>query len=141
MRTSTIGTALLVLLILAGCSSTSQTPELFFEPLPDDLVVYTSADLDSGPEMIGGLMAMYANLRYPDQARRSGIEGRVLVKVVVDPAGEIRWMGIERSSGNDALDKAAKTAFYQVEYNPGILNGEPVYGELIQPVIFRLGSM
>lgn len=139
MRRSIIVSVLCSFIFLSACQSSSEISQPAFEPLPDDLVVHST--VDSGPEMVGGPTAMYANLRYPNDARRNRVEGRVLVRIVVDPAGGIRWLGVEESSGNEALDIAALNAFTDLEFTPGILNGEPVYAELFQPVMFRLGIL
>lgn len=44
---------------------------------------------------------------YPRSARRLGLEGRVLVELVINNQGEITSVKVVRSSGHDLLDQAA----------------------------------
>ena len=52
-------------------------------------------------------MLMKRGRTYPRSARRLGIEGTVLVEMVVSREGEIIKVKVLRSSGHDLLDKAA----------------------------------
>lgn len=51
--------------------------------------------------------AVHKRYRYPKLAKRAGLEGRVVLEVVVDDAGEIVDVRVARSSGHPILDKAA----------------------------------
>jgi TonB family protein len=48
--------------------------------------------------------------KYPESARRKGIEGTAKVKLEVDDRGNVTDVKIAQSSGNDALDKEAVRA-------------------------------
>lgn len=48
--------------------------------------------------------------KYPESARRKGIEGTAKVKLEVDERGNVTDVKIAQSSGNDALDKEAVRA-------------------------------
>ena len=48
--------------------------------------------------------------RYPSAARRYGWEGRVVLRVVITSDGELKDVAVQKSSGYEALDQAAKTA-------------------------------
>jgi protein TonB len=45
--------------------------------------------------------------KYPDSARKEGREGTVVLRVLVDEEGRSRSLEVNRSSGFEALDKAA----------------------------------
>mgnify|MGYP006282546043 FL=1 len=47
------------------------------------------------------------NLNYPEEARRQGLSGRLLLDVVVEADGSVTEVNILRSSGNRLLDDAA----------------------------------
>lgn len=47
------------------------------------------------------------NLNYPDEARRRGLSGTLVLSVRLNPAGELRDVEVARSSGEPVLDQAA----------------------------------
>ena len=49
--------------------------------------------------------------RYPDAARRDGVEGQVSVRFTVGRDGQVLDAAIVRGSGSDALDAAALAMF------------------------------
>jgi periplasmic protein TonB len=50
---------------------------------------------------------LQAHKTYPEAARRDGVEGRVVVRFVVDGGGEVQEVSILHSSGSALLDEAA----------------------------------
>lgn len=94
--------------------------------------------VENMPEMVGGQQALYSALRYPDIARRAGIEGRVIIQFVVDETGTVRDPIVLRSAGGGGLDEAAIEAIQKVSFTPGMQRGRPVKVQMTQPVIFRL---
>jgi len=95
------------------------------------------AAVEQMPEMIGGVMAFYDALRYPEMARRAGIEGRVIIQFVVDEDGSVLNPRVLRGIGGGA-DEAAVDAIMQMKFTPGIQRGRPVKVRMTQPVVFRL---
>ncbi|MCH8569527.1 MAG: energy transducer TonB [Balneolales bacterium] len=91
------------------------------------------------PEMIGGQRALYRNLVYPNIARRSGIEGRVILQFIVDENGRPQDINILRDPGG-GLGDAAVNALRQVRFTPGMQRGKAVRVQLTQPVVFRLSD-
>jgi protein TonB len=91
-----------------------------------------------------GYLAQIRNLieshkEYPVMARKSGMEGTVHVRFVLDRDGVLKDTDISRSSGKNLLDKAAVRAIASVARFPAIpesLNGSPLIFEV--PVIFKL---
>jgi protein TonB len=45
--------------------------------------------------------------QYPASARLNHVEGRVIVRIVIEEGGHIATVGIAKSSGHDVLDQAA----------------------------------
>ena len=75
---------------------------------------------------------------YPDNARRQGREGRVLLRVLVDNQGETKAVELSRSSGNDALDNAATSAIKRWRFYPARSGDRPVESWVNIPIDFRL---
>ena len=77
-------------------------------------------------------------LTYPSLARRRGIEGRVVLKVLVSKEGHPLKVVLEHSSGSSILDRAAMKAVKGWIFKPGKLNGVTVDMWVRVPVIYRL---
>ncbi len=50
--------------------------------------------------------------KYPEEARREGIEGQLLMKFTIEKSGKVTDVKVLRSSGYPMLDDAAKKALY-----------------------------
>lgn len=59
---------------------------------------------------------------YPEDARRLGIEGRVLMQIYIDDTGLVRNIEITKSP-SDSLSEAAKKAVYNTRFKPAKING------------------
>ncbi|MBO6522316.1 MAG: TonB family protein [Balneolaceae bacterium] len=92
---------------------------------------------DQMPELIGGLTELQKNVEYPEEARRTGIQGRVTLQFIVDEQGNVVNPRVMTGIGG-GCDEAALTALANVKFKPGIKNGEPVKTQYSLPVIFRL---
>jgi periplasmic protein TonB len=78
--------------------------------------------------------------RYPDIARRAGIEGKVIVSVLISENGHpVKAQVIKRiPADQDVFDDAAVEALMASTYTPGIQNGSPVKVWLTVPMRFEL---
>jgi protein TonB len=61
--------------------------------------------------------------RYPPESRRSGEEGLVILRVLINEAGRAAQEEIERSSGHSRLDEAARVAVQRALFRPYVENG------------------
>jgi protein TonB len=75
---------------------------------------------------------------YPQSARRSGTQGKVLLEVNVTPEGTAREVSVATSSGSSLLDDAALDAVRQWKFIPARSGGEIVEAKVIVPVEFKL---
>ena len=75
---------------------------------------------------------------YPRLARKRGIEGQVVLRVDIGPAGDVLALIIEQSSGSGLLDKAARKAVHQWQFVPAQANGIAVASYVRIPVDFVL---
>lgn len=91
------------------------------------------------PEIIGGTEAIYKYLKYPEMARKAGLEGLVVVQVVVETDGRPTDPQVVRSPG-PILDEAALEAVMQLRFKPGMQRGKPVRVRYAMPVRFRLNG-
>ncbi|MCH8494771.1 MAG: TonB family protein [Balneolales bacterium] len=89
------------------------------------------------PEPIGGMMAIYEHVRYPDSARRDGIQGRVVIQFVVNEEGNVEDPQVIRSVRED-VDSAALQAIKNVRFSPGLQRGQPVKVQFQLPIEFRI---
>jgi protein TonB len=73
---------------------------------------------------------------YPEAARRSGLEGVVMLVVVVDKTGRVTE--VRPISGPEILSDAAAKAVKQWRFAPFLVGGEPMEVETTIDVGFRL---
>lgn len=76
---------------------------------------------------------------YPRTSLRRGESGEVLVHARVGIDGRPRDVGVARSSGHPALDRAAVRAVERWRFEPARRDGQPVEGEVQVPVEFVNG--
>lgn len=75
---------------------------------------------------------------YPWSARRRGVEGRVVVRLRVDAQGNPMFAELVHSSGDSALDRAALQTLRHWRLRPATLDGLPVDGQVVVPILFKL---
>jgi len=59
-----------------------------------------------------------AEVSYPEELRSEGIEGQVVLKMIVGADGSVESVSIAGSSGYDEMDRAAEAAAYQYRFSP-----------------------
>lgn len=102
------------------------------EPEEDFFVV-----VEEMPELIGGLGELQRQIRYPEMARRAGIEGRVFIQFIVNERGEVENPIVMRGIGGGA-DEEALRVVSQARFVPGMQRGRPVRVQYSLPIFFRL---
>lgn len=76
--------------------------------------------------------------RYPASALRRGQEGIVMLKVLVATDGSASRVELEKSSGAEALDNAAREAVNGWRFVPARRGADPVEAWVVVPVVFKL---
>ncbi|WP_200305874.1 energy transducer TonB, partial [Paracraurococcus ruber] len=76
--------------------------------------------------------------RYPDAARQRGAIGTVRLKLEIDAAGQVTKVEVVTSTGDPALDEAARDYYAQWRWQPALRNGEPVADTKFANITFRL---
>jgi protein TonB len=89
------------------------------------------------PELIGGLAELQSKIRYPEMARRAGIEGRVFIQFIVNEQGQVENPRVMRGIGGGA-DEEALRVVSQAQFKPGMQRGRPVRVQYSLPIFFRL---
>jgi protein TonB len=83
----------------------------------------------------------YADLQrrvqYPEIARRAGIEGKVIVKVLVGKDGKPKRAFVA-DSPSEMLNDAALKAVLATTFTPAIQNGNPIDVWVTIPIIFKI---
>jgi protein TonB len=92
----------------------------------------------------GGMEAFYkyigSNIRYPAQARRMGIEGKVFVEFVVDRDGSLTQFTVVKGIGAGCDEEAIRVLKSAPPWNPGKQRGKPVRQRMVIPILFRLAA-
>jgi protein TonB len=76
--------------------------------------------------------------RYPESARRQGVEGTVLLRVRVTEQGRVEAVQLERSAGHQDLDQAALKAVRHWRFEPARWGNQPMAVWVLIPVTFKL---
>jgi TonB family protein len=89
------------------------------------------------PELIGGLRSIQQEIRYPEMARRAGIEGRVYVQFIINEEGYVEHPRVIRGIGGGA-DEEALRVVNLARFEPGKQRGQPVRVQYALPIHFQL---
>ena len=76
--------------------------------------------------------------QYPYSARSAGRTGKVMVRVLVNPAGLPEKVELRTSSGTDSLDEAALDAVRNWRFVPAKQGDKPVAAWVVVPISFSL---
>lgn len=94
------------------------------------------------PEPVGGYEAFYKfvskNLKYPSQAKKLGIEGKVYVQFIVDEHGNISDVEIARGIGAGCDEEVLRVMKNAPKWHPGKQRAVPVKVRMMIPIIFTL---
>lgn len=92
---------------------------------------------DIMPAPIGGLQSLQARIVYPEMARRARIEGRVVVRFIVDEIGNVTQPEVLVGIGG-GCDEEAIRVIQLTQFTPGNQRGRPVKVRMSIPIRFRL---
>ena len=92
------------------------------------------------PEFPGGMPAMIdflqANLKYPEDAIKQNVGGRVLVMFVVEPDGSLSNVGVARKVFPSLDAEAIRVVKTMPKWKPGKEKGKPVRVNFTLPIVF-----
>ena len=119
----------------------SQAREIKGFPLE---VIKDFASVDVLPEFPGGMNGwgeyLQSALKYPEEAKKNKITGRVILSFTVLKNGSITDIKVLRGIGAGADEEAIRVVKESPKWKPGILKGEPVNVAYTMPIFFQLAS-
>ena len=77
-------------------------------------------------------------IHYPNKARRKGIQGRVIIKFIVNEDGSISDAKVVRGVDKKLDEEALRVVKKMPPWKPGKQNGIPVKTYFTQPISFKL---
>ena len=101
----------------------SQAPNAAVAPATSQGTAGTPIQTD-----IGKLVVVYqpdADPYYPSFSKRSGEQGEVVVRLIIDETGVVEEVALLRSSGFARLDRAAEQIGRRYRFKPYSVNGNP----------------
>ena len=101
---------------------------------PRNLLDTGNAAVDYKPRPVAGNPKPH----YPLLARNQGIEGRVVVNVLISVQGTVKTISVGQSSGSRLLDKAAVQAVKKWRFHPVLHNGKAIPSSESVPIVFKL---
>lgn len=81
---------------------------------------------------------VYQYVKYPEEAVREGVQGRVMVDFIIEKDGKISNVKVSKSVSPELDAQAVKVISASPKWKPGKLKGEKVRTAMTIPVEFRL---
>lgn len=103
---------------VAAAGPATGLPEI---PVMLDTRWYTARQVDRRPEITTPVLPVY-----PEEARRRGIQGSVVIEVHIDETGRVRDIEVLEASPPGVFDAAVLDVYGKAEYSPAVLDGRPV---------------
>jgi TonB family protein len=104
--------------------------------------VYTV--VEKQPAYPGGDEARIAflgqNIRYPEQAKKNGVQGKVFVTFVVETDGSISNVKVLRGIGGGCDEEAVRVIKMMPKWSPGLQEGKAVRVQFNLPIKFTLSA-
>ena len=110
------------------------------EGIGDDTGLASAVDVY--PRFPGGdaarLTFLRRNVRYPEPALKSLIQGVVMVVFVVETDGSVSQVNVTRRIGGGCDEEAIRVTREMPRWEPGKRNGRPVRVLVRMPIVFRI---
>ena len=100
------------------------------------------ASVEVLPEFEGGMAGwseyLSKTLKYPDEAKKNQIQGRVTMSFIVQKEGSLTDIKVLRGIGSGADEEAIRVLNESPKWKPGIQNGKTVNVAYVMPIFFQL---
>jgi protein TonB len=111
------------------------------QPKEETDEIFTVVEESATPK--GGMQAFYKyvseKIKYPAQARRMGIEGKVFVEFVINKDGTLTDVKSIKGIGAGCDEEAVRIIQSAPAWNPGKQRGKAVKQRYTLPIFFKLG--
>lgn len=98
--------------------------------------------VDQTPEFPGGMPAMFdfigKNIKYPKDARDKKIQGKVLIKLIIEEDGSISETAIMQGLGHGCDEEVTRVVKAMPKWVPGKKDNELVRTSMVLPIMFAL---
>ena len=105
------------------------------------IVLFQSACIFKKEIVNQALVLREYTMLYPDEALERGLEGRILLRVLVSEDGRVTDAWIHESSGYNLLDSAAIRSAYTFVFSIAYVDGKPVRSTVLVPIEYSLRTM
>ena len=92
--------------------------------------------VDKEPEL--NYSDLVKNIVYPSDVKLKGIEGKTIVRALIDEDGNVEAAEIDSTSNNKDLDKEAINAVKKTKFTPAMNKGKTVPCWISVPINFKL---
>jgi len=97
--------------------------------------------VEQQPEFPDGISGLYKyinkNLKYPRDARKTGVDGKVLIEFIVERDGSIAAVKVQKSLTPSCDEEAIRLIKEMPKWSPGMQNQKPVRCKFLLPITFR----
>ncbi len=106
----------------------------------DSLALYYSWDaaFQKMPEIIGGYDSLQLNLKYPEDAVKNKVEGKVYISILIDTSGNPMCPEIIGKRLGYGCEEEAVRLVMDAKYTPAILNNKKRIMQMVVPISFEL---
>ena len=118
-------------LLLLSCSTTDKT-----KPAPEVTKENLKVVTETTPAIIGGLEALYQQLRYPPNSSQQSLNITLKANILVNSNGNVKQVSFDEDN-YPQYKKAAREAIYAVRFVPGKRNGKAVDMFITIPIQFN----
>jgi TonB family protein len=130
-----------ILLSIISCETTAQDA-IMPPPPPVPAEYIQKGELTKQAEYPGGKEALFAymaeNIKYSKTAQQEGISGKVFISFTVKKDGQIAFVTVKKSAGEELDKEAIRVIKNMPNWTPGEMDGTPVASQMVLPILFAL---
>jgi protein TonB len=112
---------------------TTLKPGDFIKTPPKANDIFRPAQVDRKPRVLRPVTPVY-----PLDAQRKGIEGKVVLRFVVDENGQVKDPEVIKAEPTGVFEQAALAAIIKYRFDPAVVNDKKVKCFAVLPIGFRL---